>query len=146
MTQNPIDKIFVSKKYVVRDTTASGDPRPFTIRYPSLFRFGLSKQIDPDLLVVSDLVAGFQDRLYVQKQWKWSIGVRFSRFRSFPIRLGYSWGGRYLKELGLGFGLHKGPLLFDFALAFRNGLWVHSMKGLSLSIGLSLTSFKSRKE
>lgn len=146
MTQEPIDKIFITKKRVVRDTTADGNPRPFSIRYPALFRIGISKQIDPDLLVVTDLVAGFQDRLSVRRQWKWSIGARFTRFPGFPLRLGYSWGGKYLKELGLGFGLHKGPLLFDFALGFRNGIWIHSMKGISLSLGLSLTSFRSREE
>lgn len=146
MTEYAIDTIFVSTKEVVSDTTASGSTKPFAIRYPALFRLGISRQIDPNLLVVSDLVAGFQNRLYVQRQWKWSIGIKFSRFPSFPLRLGYSWGGKYLKELGLGFGIHKGPLLFDFALAFRNGIWIHSMKGISLSMGLSLTSFRSRKE
>ncbi|MFQ6674105.1 MAG: DUF5723 family protein, partial [Fidelibacterota bacterium] len=130
MTENAIDNIFVSSKRVVRDTTSDGQARPFTIRYPALFRVGISKQVDPDFLIVSDLVAGFQDRLYVQKRWKWSMGVKFTRFPGFPLRLGYSWGGRNSKELGLGFGLHKGPLIFDFALAFRNGVWVHSMKGL----------------
>ncbi|MFQ6675336.1 MAG: DUF5723 family protein [Fidelibacterota bacterium] len=146
MTERDMDDIFVSSKRVVPDTTSGGEPRPFTIRYPALFRVGISRQVDPDFLVISDLVAGFQDRLYVQRRWKWSIGVRFSRFPGFPLRLGYSWGGRNLKELGLGFGIHKGPLIFDFALAFRNGIWIHSMKGISLSMGFALTSFKSRKE
>jgi len=146
LTEQSFDNIFVSHRRVVRDTASDGSPRPFTIRYPALFRIGISKQVDPDLLVITDLVAGFQNRLYVQRQWKWSIGMRFSRFQSFPLRLGYSWGGRNLKELGMGFGLHKGPLIFDFALSFRNGIWVHDMKGISLSMGLSLTSFRSRKE
>lgn len=146
MTERDMDDIFQSNKRVVRDTTAGGKARPFTIRYPAMFRLGISKQVDPDFLVASDLVAGFQDRLYVQRRWKWSIGVRFNRFPSVPLRLGYSWGGRYLKELGLGFGIHKGPLIFDFGLAFRNGVWVHSMKGISLSMGFAITSFKSRKE
>lgn len=146
MTERDMDDIFTSSKRVVRDTTSQGEPRPFTIRYPALFRLGISKQVDPDFLVATDLVAGFQDRLYVRRRWKWSVGVRFDRFPSFPLRLGYSWGGPDLKELGLGFGIHRGPLIFDFALAFRNGVWVHNMKGISLSMGLAITNFKSRKE
>lgn len=146
MTEHPIDEIFVSRKRVVKDTTAGGSPRTFTVRYPALFRLGISKQVAPELMVSSDLVAGFQNRLDVQKQWKWSIGARFDRFPNFPLRLGYSWGGKYLKELGMGFGLHFGPVLFDFALGFRNGVWIHSMKGITLSMGLSLTGFRSREE
>ncbi len=135
---------FNSSKSVVTDTITGGDPRPFTIRYPSLFRFGVQKQVDPDFLIVSDLVAGFQDRLFVQRKWKWSIGVKFTRFPGFPLRLGYSWGGKDFKQLGLGFGIHKGPVMFDFALAFRNGIWLHSVKGLALSFGVSFTGFKGR--
>lgn len=135
---------FNSSKSVVKDTITGGDPRPFTIRYPSLFRFGVQKQVDPDFLLVSDLVAGFQDRLFVQRKWKWSIGVKFTRFPGFPLRLGYSWGGKDFKQLGLGFGIHKGPVMFDFALAFRNGIWLHSVKGLALSFGVSFTGFKGR--
>ncbi len=146
MIDREVSSIISSSKKVVRDTTASGEPRQFVIRYPALFRIGVSKQVDPDFLVISDLVAGFQDRLFVQKRWKWSIGIKITRFPGMPLGIGYSWGGRLLKELGLGFGIHKGPIMFDFALQFRNGIWFHSMKGISLSTGLSITSFKSRKE
>jgi hypothetical protein len=58
------------------------------------------------------------------------------------LRIGYAWGGKDLKQLGLGFGFHKGPIVFDFALAFRNGIWIHTLKGLNLSTSLVITSFK----
>jgi hypothetical protein len=90
------------------------------------------------------MVAGFQDRLFVQRKWKWSIGVKFTRFPGFPLRLGYSWGGKDFKQLGLGIGIHKGPIMFDFGLAFRNGIWLHSMKGLALSFGVSFTGLGGR--
>ena len=46
----------------------------------------------------------------------------------------------------MGFGIHKGPVIFDVGIAFRNGIWLHTMKGFNLSMGVTLTSFGSRKE
>ena len=34
--------------------------------------------------------------------------------------------------------------MFDFGLAFRNGSWLHSMKGLALSFGVSFTGLGGR--
>lgn len=138
------DDIFTSSRLVVRDTTDEGRARPFSTRYPSLLRFGISKQVDPDILIISDLVAGFQDKLYVMRRWRWSIGAEFTRFPGFPLRIGYSWAGADFKEFGLGFGWYFGPVMFDFGLAFRNGLWIHSMEGLGISMGLTITGLKGR--
>jgi hypothetical protein len=60
--------------------------------------------------------------------------------------LGYAYGGPTFKELGLGFGYHMGPLIFDFGFGFKNGLWIHSMQGLNLSLQLTMTSFKGRNK
>ena len=57
-----------------------------------------------------------------------------------PLRIGYSWGGGDLKELGMGFGVKRGMMMFDFGFAFRNGMWLHTMKGFNLSTGITLTS------
>ena len=54
-----------------------------------------------------------------------------------PMRIGYSWGGGDLKELGMGFGIRKGSIMFDFGFAFRNGMWLHTMKGFNLSFGFT---------
>jgi hypothetical protein len=43
--------------------------------------------------------------------------------------------------LSMGFGYRKGPLIWDFGFAFRNGTWLHTMKGFNLSSGITLTSF-----
>ena len=59
--------------------------------------------------------------------------------------MGFAYGGPNFKELGLGFGYHNGPLLFDFGFGFKNGVWIHSMQGLNLSLQLTMTSFKGRK-
>jgi len=73
------------------------------------------------------------------------MGIEMTKFPAFPLRIGYAWGGSDFQELGLGFGFHKGPIIFDFGFAFRNGIWIHTMKGINLSTQLTITSFKSRK-
>ncbi|NOZ76023.1 MAG: conjugal transfer protein TraF [FCB group bacterium] len=137
--------LFTNTQEVVRNVDANGKPVSFSTNYPSLLRISASKRF-PDFIVASDLVTGFENRFFARAGWTWSIGAELTRFESFPLRIGYAWGGKDLKQLGLGFGVHKGPLIFDFALAFRNGVWIHTLKGLSLSTSLVITSFKSRKE
>ena len=88
-------------------------------------------------MIASDLVAGFQDKYYARKQWKWSIATEWTRMPKMPMRIGYSWGGGDLKELGMGFGIRKGSIMFDFGFAFRNGTWLHTMKGFNLSFGFT---------
>ena len=73
-------------------------------------------------------------------------GASVQSIQSFPLRLGYMYGGRFVKELGFGGGFHAGPIMYDFALSFRNGTWIHSMKGVSFSFGVAITSFKGRKD
>ena len=138
--------LFKEKKYIIKDTLENGQPRKFKMRYPGLFRIGVSKRLGQDLIIASDLVAGSEDRFGVHQGWKLSTGLQFNRFKAFPLRLGYMYGGRFVKELGFGGGFHAGPIIFDYALSFRNGTWIHSMKGFSFSFGVAITSFKSRKD
>ena len=109
----------------------------FVTRIPATFRLGLSKKMD-DFLFASDLVAGFQDKFYARKQWKWSVGAEWTRIPTVPMRIGFGWGGGDLKELGMGFGVKKGAVMFDLGFAFRNGLWLHTMKGFNLSFGVTI--------
>lgn len=137
--------LFSNQQEVVYDLDSNGKLREFVTDYPTLVRFSVSKRY-PDVLITSDLVTGLEDRFFARAHWRWSIGVESYKFPSVPLRFGFAWGGKYFKELGLGFGIHKGPLIFDMGLAFRNGIWIHTMKGLNLSTSLVITSFKSRKE
>ena len=126
------------------DTQFFPDTSEFTTPYPALFRFGVSKKLET-ILIASDLVAGFQNAYYARANWKWSIGVEWFKMANLPMRIGYSWAGGNLSELGMGFGYHKGPIIFDLGFAFRNGMWLHTMKGFNFSAGLTITSPKSRK-
>ena len=133
------DSLFTNKTEFIKDTLLNGNPKIFEIRYPALFRFGFSKKM-PTYVIASDLVAGFQDKYYARAKWRWSVGLEWTKMESFPLRVGYSWAGADLKELSMGLGYRKGPLIWDFGFAFRNGTWLHTMKGFNLSTGITLTS------
>ena len=74
------------------------------------------------------------------------MGAELQRFPAMPLRMGFAWEGMDRTELGMGVGFHGGPVMIDLAFSFRNGLWIHSMKGLNVSLGFTMTSFKGRKE
>ena len=95
-------------------------------------------------ILSSDLWTGFRNQLYAHAGWRWSAGFEFLKFPNMPLRLGFAYGGPTFKELGLGFGYHTGPMIFDFGFGFKNGVWIHSMQGLNLSLQLTITSFKGR--
>ena len=139
------DSLFTSEQKIVKDLDEYGNLNEFTTDYPTLFRIGISRRL-PQMVIASDLVAGFENRFYARKKWKWSIALESTKFSTVPLRIGFSYGGSDFKELSMGFGIHKGPVIFDVGLAFRNGLWIHTMKGLNLSMGVTITSFGSRKD
>jgi hypothetical protein len=138
-------KIFTSSSKVVKNLDEDGKVKQFNIRYPAILRFGFSYNKD-DVLVSSELITGFENRLYANSRWRWAIGTELYRFPTMPLRMGFAWEGMDRTELGLGVGFHGGPVMIDFGFSFRNGMWIHSMKGLNLSLGFTMTSFKGRKD
>ena len=152
----PFDSLFQYESYTVVDTkdglvqsdTLGSDAyeelakeanlKPFTTNYPALFRLGVSKRIEGFGLLTLDLVTGFQDQLWSSRGWQLAAGVELLRVPSFPIRMGIRYGGPDNQQLGLGFGIYKGPFQFDMAMAFHNGLWLHTTKGFSLAFGFTL--------
>ena len=148
----PLDSLFENESYTVvetetglvrSDSLSNADleeitPEPFVTIYPAIFRMGASKRIEDFGIITMDLVAGFRDELWSSQGWQISAGMEILTAPSFPVRMGISFGGRARSQLGLGFGLHKGPLRFDMALAMHNGIWLHTTKGLSLALGLTL--------
>ena len=136
--------IFNSEPFKAVDNTDSdGNPIEFKTRYPAIFRAGISYSSELFILS-SDLWTGFRNQLYAHAGWRWSAGFEFLKFPNIPLRLGFAYGGPTFKELGLGFGYHTGPMIFDFGFGFKNGVWIHSMQGLNLSLQLTITSFKGR--
>ncbi|MFL2998688.1 MAG: DUF5723 family protein [Candidatus Neomarinimicrobiota bacterium] len=128
------DSLFTTETIFFVDTLKDGSRPVFETRYPATFRMGVSKEMDK-VIFASDLVAGFENKYYAQKLWKWSLGVEWRQVPMVPMRLGFAWGGSGNQELGMGFGVKKGPVMFDFGFAFRNGIWLNTMKGFNFSIG-----------
>ena len=139
------ESLFSSSSEIKSNVDENGKPKEFNIRYPSILRFGVSYKKN-DLLITSDLTTGFENRLYAHSRWRWAIGTEILRFPNWPFRIGFAWEGMDRTELGMGLGFHGGPTLIDFGFSFRNGMWVHSMKGLNVSLGFTVTSFKGRKK
>lgn len=139
------DTLFSSDQRIVRNVDENGKIKTFTTNYPAIFRMGLSYRKN-HYLFVSDLVTGFENRFYSRKGWKWSAGVEFLKFPTTPLRVGFGWGGSDLTEMSMGFGIHKGPVIFDFGLGFRNGVWIHTMRGINVSASIAVTGFRSRKD
>lgn len=138
------DSLFTSRNEIITYLDENGKPKPFTTNYPAIFRAGLSYTGD-EFILSTDLSTGFEEELFARPKWNFAFGIEYTRFPSLPLRIGYSYGGADRKDLAFGFGVHKGPLIFDMGFAFRNGNWIHSMKGINISAGLVITSFKSRK-
>ena len=137
--------IFTSSSTLIKNVDENGKLKEFNIRYPAILRFGLSYR-KKDYLVSSDLSTGFENRLFANSRWRWAVGAELHRFPKMPLRLGFAWEGMGRTELALGAGFHCGPVLIDFGFSFRDGMWIHSMKGLNLALGFTITSFKGRKE
>jgi len=128
------DSLFTTETIFFVDTLKGGKRPVFQTRYPATFRIGVSKEMDK-ILFASDLVAGFENKFYAQKLWKWSIGAEWKQVPNVPMRIGFAWGGYGNQELGMGFGIKRGPIKFDFGFAFRNGIWLNTMKGFNISLG-----------
>ena len=139
------DSLFTNETIFFVDTLKGGKRPVFETRYPATFRLGMSKQYN-NFLFASDLVAGFENKFYAQKLWKWSLGVEWSQVPMVPMRLGFAWGGSGNQELGMGFGVKKGALMFDFGFAFRNGIRLNTMKGFNLSFGLTFLGKEKKNQ
>ena len=46
----------------------------------------------------------------------------------------------------MGVGFYGGPVMIDIGFAFKHGMWIHSMKGLNLSVGFTMTGFQGRQD
>lgn len=121
-------EVFKGKGYKISDSTT------FQVRYPSLVRFSASKVLEENLILASDLVVGFEDRLYSFGAWKWCLGLESTKSPRFPLRVGLSFGGHSSRELTFGSGFHWGFIHLDWALGFNHGLWPTTTTGVNFNL------------
>ena len=123
---------------VVDSTQKTSGTDFFSIKYPTLLRLGGSYTFPGYYTtVMMDFRAGFQDRYFAVNRWVWSTGLEWRRQPWFPVRTGFAWDGGAYTQWGLGFGIETDLLEFNFGMAVENGMWIHTLEGLTLSIGLT---------
>ena len=67
--------------------------KPFTSRYPSMFRLGVTRRYSEDFIVAMDLNTGFSSELGSYNRWRINLGTEITRFNHFPLRFGIGFGG-----------------------------------------------------
>tara|TARA_X000001036_G_scaffold61566_2_gene51711 strand:+ start:2744 stop:4189 length:1446 start_codon:yes stop_codon:yes gene_type:complete len=112
--------------------------KPFTTRYPSMFRFGVSKRYNKDLIIAMDLNTGFSSDLGSYNRWRMNLGTEITRFKHFPIRFGIGLGGERGASLSMGTGIWYGKFHFDMGLAYKRGLTINSTKGFDFGFSFSI--------
>ena len=115
--------------------------------YPSFLRIGLSKTIENYGLLSIDVITGFDESFGNSNKFRLSIGTEIIRInKNFPIRFGFSVGGRQPSSYSFGFGYKLGPLSLDFGRKYYSGLIMNKAKGVEYALSLALnfndSSFK----
>ncbi|MBS1272247.1 MAG: hypothetical protein MAGBODY4_01387 [Candidatus Marinimicrobia bacterium] len=134
------EKLYVSSfnDLVVDSTDRSVGTGQFSIKYPTLLRMGGSYYFrDQYTKVMMDFRAGFQDRFFTVNRWIWSAALEWRRQPWFPVRTGIAWDGSDYTQWGLGFGVETELLEFNFGMSFDRGMWIHTLQGLTVSLGIT---------
>ncbi len=112
--------------------------KPFTTRYPSMFRLGITRRYSEDFIVAMDLNTGFSSELGSYNSWRINLGTEITKFEHFPVRFGIGFGGGRGASLSMGTGIWYGRFHFDFALAYKRGLTINSTKGFDVGFSFSI--------
>ncbi len=118
----------------------------FTTKLPIIIQIGFARNFSDDLLIVMDFTTSFEDKLNYWKGWRSALGAEYSYFPKFPLRMGMAVGGLSDWEIDLGSGFQFGPVQLDWAVGFYDGIWLHTLKGYSFSIGASFSSGKFKNK
>jgi len=110
-----------------------------------VLRFGLSKQMQENLLLALDFSTSFSDRFNYHKGWRCSMGVEYTYLPKTPFRFGLAIGDISGWEVNLGSGLHLGFAHLDWAIGFHRGIWLHTSKGIHFSLGSYFTGKNKSK-
>jgi len=119
-------------------TLNSLSSEPLRTSYPSIFRMGISKRYDEEVVIMADLSTGFSDDLGGYGNWRMAFSTEITHYPIVTFRTGVAFGGAYGRSLSLGTGFKIGPVYLDLGMAYRNGFNVNSMKGFDFSITTSI--------
>lgn len=121
---------------------ANGDPifntetpiADFSSGFPGRLRLGVAYWVSSKLVVTGSWDQGFGNAFGESTTPRLSAGAQYLVTRWFPVRAGFSIGGRSGKTSSLGFGL--GPL--HLAFVSRGGLLPGISKGTALAVSLRI--------
>jgi len=106
--------------------------------YPCSFNLSFQKLLEDDIELCLALSTGFSNSLRNSEKWKFSSGLLFNRFKNIPITIGVSFGGTESISSGFSIGYKKGPILINYAISIREGIFLQSMQGLDASFSILL--------
>jgi len=140
-TKRTTNDIFIRGKVEILPESS-----PFKVKYPTLFRAGLSKKLNEEVTFIADISTGFEDRFFAKANWLFATAVEIVRSPRFPVRVGIAYGGPDYRQMSFGFGLHWGIFAFDYGMAFHDGFKMNTAKGIEVALGLQLKLSRIRKE
>lgn len=111
-----------------------GKPRE---KIPLVLRMGVFRKWGC-LSLATDFIATFDTRFIFKRGWQFATGFEYDRGRGFPLRTGFSIGGIRGVCFGLGSGIRKGVVAFDWGVNFHRGVFIHKLKGIDLSVNLGI--------
>ena len=121
------------------DQLRSESSSDINLDYPSFLRIGVSKMIERYGIISADLITGFDESFGNSNKFKLSIGTEIIRVhKNFPIRLGFSLGGRQPNSYSIGFGYKLGPLAIDIGRKYFYGIIMNKAKGVEYALNISL--------
>ena len=114
--------------------------------YPSSLRLGISKDFKEYGILAIDLVTGFDDSFGNSSKFRLSVGTEIIRVsKKFPIRIGFSAGGRQPNSYSLGLGYRTGLINIDLGRKYYYGIIRNKAKGAEygFNITMDLTDLKN---
>ena len=128
----------IPSKNITDKQLESFSDKPFTTRHPSVFRNGVSRNFNNDMILAMDLSTGFSSSFGSYDSWRMNLGAEITKFKHFPVRFGIGLGGGRGASFSMGSGVWYGPMRFDIGLEYKKGLSVNSSKGLGVGFSLSI--------
>jgi hypothetical protein len=106
--------------------------------YPSIFRFGLSKNFDDNFYLAYESRTGFQKSKVMPVNWIHSIGLEIIRWKIFPFRVGLTSGDLFNHKFSFGGGIHLNPIQIDFGLSWMGSRKIYTANGLDFGLTVTL--------
>ena len=125
---------------VMSDTTYSQklDSPVLKTDYPSIFRFGISKNFYDNFYVAYESRTGFQNTGLISSNWVHSIGIEIYRWKYTPIRFGLSSGELNNHKFSFGGGIHFIPIQIDIGLSWMGSRKIYLANGLEFGFSVTL--------